>query len=589
MERTTDIKTGARSTSVNDASTRRRRRAARWLLALALAAAVVEPVCAADVTDADVAGHESMRARDVLAVLGVAEGSAFDRATVASGADSLLRLYADLGRPFARVEASWDSTSGGVEVQVSIAEGPEVRLEGLEFRADGGPVPEALLRSLDLRPGVHLTRGALLADTDAILSSYADRGRPFAEVTLPTTVELSTDGGLSGRVEIREGTDTWFGDVVVAGNVATREHVIARETGIERGEVYSETRLSEVRPRLERLPFLDSVEEPVVAVDPESGEATVGVAVAEGTSNRISGAIGLSGGQDTAEELTGLVDIELGNIAGTGRAAAAAWARIRENQTEISFSYTEPWILGSPVDVGVAGSQSVRDTLYTTTEGDLLVTARVGDRTRLTWSVGAARYVPGEAGESTTTSARTALSAAYDGTDAPWNPTEGTRLSAGVEYSAKEVTDTGREESAGTLTAEAQGFLRVRSRQVLALRGRIESLASTEDEVPFHELLVLGGARSLRGYREEQFRGTRVALASVEYRFLLGRRSRAIAFVDVGHWYRDGSNPAKDTNLGYGIGLRGDTRLGTISIDYGLGEGDNLLDGKLHAGLIREF
>ncbi|HYW68732.1 MAG TPA: BamA/TamA family outer membrane protein, partial [bacterium] len=85
------------------------------------------------------------------------------------------------------------------------------------------------------------------------------------------------------------------------------------------------------------------------------------------------------------------------------------------------------------------------------------------------------------------------------------------------------------------------------------------------------------------------FRGTRVALASVEYRFLLGRRSRAIAFVDVGHWYRDGSNPAKDTNLGYGIGLRGDTRLGTISVDYGLGEGDNLLDGKLHAGLIREF
>jgi hypothetical protein len=29
--------------------------------------------------------------------------------------------------------------------------------------------------------------------------------------------------------------------------------------------------------------------------------------------------------------------------------------------------------------------------------------------------------------------------------------------------------------------------------------------------------------------------------------------------------------------------------LGTISIDYGLGEGDDLLDGKLHAGLIREF
>jgi len=530
-----------------------------------------------------------MRARDVLAVLGVEEGAVFDRATVDSGADSLLRLYADLGRPFARVTASWDSTMTGVAVLVSIDEGPEVRLTDLEFRTDGGDVPEALLRSLDLRPGAHLTRDALAADTDALLASYADYGRPFVEVALPTSVELSADGGLSGRIEIRKGPDTWFGDVVVAGNDVTREHVITRETGIKRGETFSETRLSEVRPRLERLPYLDAVEEPVVAVDPESGEATVGVAVAEGTSNRISGALGLSGGKGTSDELTGLVDIELGNIAGTGRSATAAWERIRESQTEISFSYTEPWMFGAPLDVGVAGSQSVRDTFYTTTEGDLLVTARVGDRTRFTWSVGAMRYVPGPAGESTTKSVRTAFSVAYDGSDAPWNPTAGTRLSAGIEYSDKEVVETGRDESSGTATAEAQGFLRVRERQVLSLRGRAEVLASTEEEVPFHELLVLGGARSLRGYREEQFRGTRVALVSVEYRFLLGRRSRAIAFVDAGYWYREGSNPAKDTNLGYGIGLRGDTRLGTISIDYGLGEGDDLLDGKLHVGLIREF
>ncbi|MFH1690430.1 MAG: BamA/TamA family outer membrane protein [Candidatus Eisenbacteria bacterium] len=530
-----------------------------------------------------------MRARDVLAVLGLAEGSVFDRETVEDGADSLLRLYADLGRPFARVSASWDSTVAGVEVSISIDEGPDVRLGALEFQSMGGPVPDGLLQRLELRPGGHLTRGSLAGDTDALLRGYADEGRPFAEIVLPRSVELSDDGRLSGRIEVREGPETWFGDVVVAGNNITREHVVVREAGIERGETFSETRLAGVRPRLERLIFLDAVEEPVVAVDPSNGEATVGIVVTEGTSNRISGVLGFAGGPGAADELTGVIDIELGNIAGTGRSASAAWKRIRENQTEISFSYTEPWLLGAPVDVGVAGSQSVRDTFYTTTEGDLLVTARVGGRVRLTWSVGAERYVPGAATESTTTSARTAFAVAYDGTDAPWNPTSGTRLGAGIEYAAKEGADSGRDERSGTVTAQAEGFLRVRGRQVVALLARVAALVSTEEEVPYHELLVLGGARSLRGYREEQFRGTRVALGSVEYRLLLGRRSRAIAFVDVGYWYRDGSNVAKDTNLGYGIGLRGDTRLGTISINYGLGEGDDLLDGKLHAGLIREF
>jgi hypothetical protein len=29
--------------------------------------------------------------------------------------------------------------------------------------------------------------------------------------------------------------------------------------------------------------------------------------------------------------------------------------------------------------------------------------------------------------------------------------------------------------------------------------------------------------------------------------------------------------------------------LGIIAVDYGLGEGDGLLEGKLHVGLTREF
>ncbi|MCK4511632.1 BamA/TamA family outer membrane protein, partial [bacterium] len=370
-------------------------------------------------------------------------------------------------------------------------------------------------------------------------------------MALPAAVWLGDEDGLTGLVEVSEGTETWFGDVVVAGNDVTREHVIVREARLERGESFSLSRLSRVRPRLERLTFLDAVEEPVVAVDPESGEATVGVTVTEGAASRISGVIGFSGGPDASDDITGIVDIALGNIAGTGRSASASWERIRENQTQISFSYTEPWLLGVPVDVGVAGSQSVRDTLYTTTEGDLLVTARLGDRTRLIWSLGAERYVPGGAHGSTSKSVRTAFAAAYDGTDAPWNPTAGTRIRASIEYADKKIAAESRDESLGTFAALAEQFFRLRMRQVLALRARVEALVSTEEEVPFHELLVLGGARSLRGYREEQFRGTRTALGSIEYRLLLGRRSRAIVFVDAGYWYRGGSNSAKDTKLGY--------------------------------------
>ena len=41
--------------------------------------------------------------------------------------------------------------------------------------------------------------------------------------------------------------------------------------------------------------------------------------------------------------------------------------------------------------------------------------------------------------------------------------------------------------------------------------------------------------------------------------------------------------------LGYGLGLRLETGLGIMGIDYGLGQGDGIFNGKVHVGLINEF
>jgi outer membrane protein insertion porin family len=331
------------------------------------------------------------------------------------------------------------------------------------------------------------------------------------------------------------------------------------------------------------------VSEPIVAVDPASGGATIGIEVAERPANSILGALGYAPQDGGGGELTGRVEVVLGNIAGTGRRASAEWERPRRRETRIGFSYWEPWLLGAPIDVGVQGLQTVNDTIYTTTEGDLLVAARMGDRVRITWSIGGERYVPGAPLEQTTTSVRTSLGTLFDGTDVPGNPSAGSTVEAVIEYAAKEGPSGGERNRSGTARVRAGTYMRLGPRHVVALEAQAGGIESTEDDVPFHELLVLGGSTSLRGYREEQFRGTRTAVGTLEYRYLLGRRSRAVVFLDVGYYYRGGPNSAKDTKLGYGIGLRGETRLGTISLDYGLGEGDGLLDGKLHVGLIRGF
>lgn len=530
-------------------------------------------------------GHESLSTGEVERILlddrSVLPGEAVLEARV----DSLLRRLADAGRPFARADLEWVRSDEGLRLTLRLDEGPELRASDVVYRGSDSIDRELLAERAAVRAGGRLSRRAVERDVEAILTTYEDSGHPFAAVK-PVVGPPSPEGSVPVVFEIDEGPEIRFGGLAVSGNTVTRRSVLERESGIVPGERYSASVVSRLRPRLERLGYFSSVSDPRVAIDSTSSVAIVGVEVKEASASRITGVLGYAPSGDD-DRITGLVDVRLANIAGTGREAEVRWQRLRPGYTQTSFAYTEPWLLGAPIDVGVRGGQVVRDTLYTTTEADLTVAARMGERVRVIWSLGAERYVSGVPGDATTTSYRTAIGASYDGSDVPVNPSRGARLEGSIEYSAKEGG--AENERSGVFTVGGELYVPLRPRHVLALVARLSAISSTEEEIPLHELLTLGGASSLRGYREEQFRGERTALGSVEYRLLLTRMTRAIAFVDAGYYFRGGSNSAKDVKLGYGIGLRGQTRLGIIALDYGLGEGDSPKDGKLHVGLIREF
>jgi outer membrane protein assembly factor BamA len=109
------------------------------------------------------------------------------------------------------------------------------------------------------------------------------------------------------------------------------------------------------------------------------------------------------------------------------------------------------------------------------------------------------------------------------------------------------------------------------------------------DIVPASEQIRFGGARTLRGYQEDAFRGTLVAWVNAEYRLISGK-SRVFAFCDFGAFQRlETSGWVRGTRWGYGFGLRIDTKAGLFGIDYGLGEGDGVMRGKVHVGLVNRF
>ena len=126
----------------------------------------------------------------------------------------------------------------------------------------------------------------------------------------------------------------------------------------------------------------------------------------------------------------------------------------------------------------------------------------------------------------------------------------------------------------------------------LASAGRF----STESVLPLYERYPLGGAATLRGYDEEQFRVDRYALSRLEWRMYTGpSQQRVFLFWDHAWMATRVAQPDGGSRLvplardGIGFGLRLEAAGGLVGLDYGLEPGRPALEGKVHLRLVSTF
>ncbi|MFN5136106.1 MAG: BamA/TamA family outer membrane protein, partial [Chitinophagaceae bacterium] len=109
-----------------------------------------------------------------------------------------------------------------------------------------------------------------------------------------------------------------------------------------------------------------------------------------------------------------------------------------------------------------------------------------------------------------------------------------------------------------------------------------------------NELFQIGGFRLLRGFDEESIFASAYAVATMEYRLLIGLNSYLYAFTDGG-WVRNKSQVANTTNnfIGAGLGMAIETKAGIFNITFAAGKRNdvplNLRQSKIHFGYVNFF
>jgi outer membrane protein insertion porin family len=502
---------------------------------------------------------------------------------------------------FARVErVRIDRSQPRPQIEIDLDEGPPAWLGRVFWNGDSLLVPDDLVRRMTCIPGARFHWPDVELDTDLLLTYFENSGYPFAKVDIKSIQADSAAGTVDLRLVISAGPQTAIDFVAFPGNKQTREDLLQAESGLRLHRPYDHRRVVAAKRRLNRLDFISRVGNGELAVNGD-GKTGVRFPITEARSTRLDIAAGYLPATATSKAaLSGLVNVEFLNLFGGGRRARIHWERPSSRIQAVDLAYREPWVFRLPIAVRLDFGQRIEDTLYVTRKFGARIEVELAS-SLMGWSSIQQEAILADSQSSaqlnlpntSTTYAEAGL--AYDTRDHPTNPRSGVYFAsqAGTGWRHRERSESGIR--AGAFRHHRVGIDLEAVQEIIpfwigdfSIHAR--GLSTTEPEVLLPDLYRLGGARTVRGYREEQFLGSRVGWASGELRYWLGTASRAFVFGDAGSVFREQAGKSATRFMtGVGFGIRLETNLGIWGVDYGIGEGDRILNGKLHISLLSSF
>ncbi len=442
------------------------------------------------------------------------------------------------------------------------------------------------------------------------LTYFEDNGYPFAKIIVASIYFYndSASGGFVANINLKaeKGILCKIDRIEIDGNISTKNYVILRELRLKIGQEYSQKVIDGLPAKLNRLGFFEPVNKPEFFLNSKN-EGVLRITVKEKQTKNFDGIIGYipPSAPGTSGYLTGMVNVSLQNIFGTGRAAAFRWQQYDIYSQDLEIKYLEPWLFGYPFNFTVSLFQRKQDSTYVqrSLEGSLeyLATENISASVFLSTEA----VIPTDNGSSLFTvfnssSITSGVSITIDTRDDPYSPTRGILFENSYSFSRKKINgpqqfitpDVSTNINLQRLTIDLSGYYEPFSRQVIALGLHGRELRGSFFEVS--DLFRLGGANTLRGYREDQFLGNRVTWTNLEYRFLLTKRTFGFTFFDTGYYLRNADPQNKipkseGFKIGYGVGFNVETSLGVLRVSFALAKGDTFSQGKIHFGIVNQF
>ncbi|MGB9906316.1 MAG: translocation/assembly module TamB domain-containing protein [Candidatus Saccharicenans sp.] len=469
-----------------------------------------------------------------------------------------------------------------LRLQLKIEAGPRSQVNSLEISGNTKFSTEELAASLNLKPGSIFSWPALNEDRTALVNRYRSAGFKDARVEVEARpVNNGPDYGV--RINIEEGPVYTISSLEVEGTKRSRKSFVLKESGLKTGDPVSLERLAQAQKNLYDAAAFQAVNVSSEPVNTAEHQEKVLLRLQE--MPWFSLTYGIQYNTDTKFE--GFTQLDFNNLFGRGW-NSLLYFRANNRQQDARATLKIPYLFSRKLD-------SLLSFYYKKDIRDLFITEEIGASFQqkimivrgfdLSWVYRLSRIHDYEQEPSwpfpydiRIRSSELSLLLSRDTRDDRFDPKRGTLLTSSLSYAPRYLgSDLNYVRSFTQFTMYKSLWPGV----IWASCYRL-GLASAFGEILIpSKRFFAGGGTSLRGFKLDAVGpvdlwtglpegGEALVVINQELRFPIYKILKGVAFLDAGNVYSRLSdfNPGR-LRTGAGLGLRLDSPLGLIRIDYG--------------------